>query len=444
MKKIAVIALLLFNVGVWAQEIKELTLKEAVNYALENKNEAKKARLEIEKSNYKIKEVRANALPNVSVSGGINYNPLLQETVLPGEIFGQPGRSINVAFGQKWNANATAVATQVLFNQTVFTGLKAARTTREFYILNNELTEEQVIEKVAKAYFQVYKTQQQLNNLESNLALTQKTVDVIKGLFDAGLAKKIDLDRVNVTLNNLKSARQQLVNAVEITQNALKFMIGMPMDSKVKLPENTFEPSVLFAEKLNKTEDRTEIKLMKKKLDLLDLQKKASQSEYYPSAALVATYGYLGQGKKMPLFHGKEDGVFWSDMATIGLKVNVPIFSGFSIKSKVQQNEIEIMEAEEDLKNTQLALEMSYKNAQTQMKNSLITIDTQKENVELAESVLTNTQNNYKYGLATLTDLLDSERALSDAKNNLNNAKLDYKLAEIEYLKAEGKLQSLK
>ena len=217
MKKIAVIALLLFNVGVWAQEIKELTLKEAVNYALENKNEAKKARLEIQKSNYKIKEVRANALPNVSVSGGINYNPLLQETVLPGEIFGQPGRSINVAFGQKWNANATAVATQVLFNQTVFTGLKAARTTREFYILNNELTEEQVIEKVAKAYFQVYKTQQQLNNLESNLALTQKTVDVIKGLFDAGLAKKIDLDRVNVTLNNLKSARQQLVNAVEIT-----------------------------------------------------------------------------------------------------------------------------------------------------------------------------------------------------------------------------------
>ena len=125
-------------------------------------------------------------------------------------------------------------------------------------------------------------------------------------------------------------------------------MIGMPMDSKVKLPENTFEPSVLFAEKLNKTEDRTEIKLMKKKLDLLDLQKKASQSEYYPSAALVATYGYLGQGKKMPLFHGEEDGVFWSDMATIGLKLNIPIFSGFSIKSKVQQNEIEIMEAEED------------------------------------------------------------------------------------------------
>ena len=57
--------------------------------------------------------------------------------------------------------------------------------------------------------------------------------------------------------------------------------------------------------------------------------------------------------------------------------------------------------------------------------------------------MLLNTQNNYQQGLASLTDLLDAERSLSDAKNNYTSALLNYKLAEIALLKAQGKLNSL-
>ena len=64
--------------------------------------------------------------------------------------------------------------------------------------------------------------------------------------------------------------------------------------------------------------------------------------------------------------------------------------------------------------------------------------------MKLAEEVLLNTQNNYQQGLASLNDLLESERALSDAKNAYTNALLDYKLAEIELLKAQGNLSKLK
>ncbi|AFL97355.1 hypothetical protein Ornrh_1170 [Ornithobacterium rhinotracheale DSM 15997] len=79
MKKLLILMCATASVWLGAQQQKTLTLKEAINYALENKSEAEKAALEIEKSEYKIKEVRANALPNVSVSGGLTYNPLLQE-----------------------------------------------------------------------------------------------------------------------------------------------------------------------------------------------------------------------------------------------------------------------------------------------------------------------------------------------------------------------------
>ena len=70
---------------------KELTLKDAIRYALENKADAEKARLEVTKSEYKIQEVRANALPSISASGGMVYNPKLQATYIDASTFAFPG-----------------------------------------------------------------------------------------------------------------------------------------------------------------------------------------------------------------------------------------------------------------------------------------------------------------------------------------------------------------
>ncbi len=442
MKKL-LMCFLLAGSFAFAQEAKVLTLQEAVSYALANKADAEKSRLDIEKGDAQIAEVRANALPQINISGGTTYNPLLQENVLPGEIFGLPGQSVKLAFGQEWTSNVNAQLTQVLFNQSVFTGLKAAKSTKEFYLLNHELTEEQIIEKVATAYYQVYQTEQMLENLQSNLELTEQTVDIVQGLYDNGLAKKIDFDRTRVALNNLTSNRQQLINAVQLSQNALKFMIGMPIDEAIALPEETFDPAFLPEMNNDFMENRTEIKLINKQLELLNWQKKATQAEYYPSASLVASYGWLGQGPEVPVWNGEDEGVFWGDMSSVGINIQIPIFNGFGTKARVKQDRIEIAQAEADLGETKLALQLAYHNALAQLENSLITIKNQIENVELAQEVFNDTQNNYSLGLASLNDMLDAERDLADSKNNLTNARLDYKLAEVELLKSQGKLRTL-
>jgi len=430
----------------YAQDARLLTLSDAITYALQSKSDATKAVLDIRKGDAKIAEVKASAFPELKIVSNTSYSPLLQKTVLPGEIFGLPGQSIEVAFGQKWTSTASAQLTQVLFNQSVFTGLKAAKSTKEFYILNKQLTDEQIIDKVATTYYQVYKSEQMLSNLDSNLDITQKTVTIIKGLYDAGLAKKIDYDRSVVALNNLKANKQQLINSRQISENTLKYIIGMPMDQEIVLPEDTFEPRILpeyDSNYHNTLDNRTELKVLNKQLELLNWQKKASIAEYYPSVTLTANYGWLGQGEKIPWWHGKNDNVYWSDMSTIGLNINIPVFNGFSTRSKIQQNQIDIEKAQADLEDSKLALDMAYKNSVSQLKNSQLAIDNQQDNVKLAQEVMENTQNNYKFGLATLNDILDAERDLSDAKNNLTTSRLDYKLAEIEYLKSQGKLKTL-
>ncbi len=448
MKKIITSALLCLSFMSFAQQ-KELTLKDAIRYALENKADAEKARLEVTKSEYKIQEVRANALPNISASGGMVYNPKLQATYIDASTFAFPGMSasnepIKMEMGQKWSANAEAKLTQVLFNQTVFMGLKAARTTREFYMLNQQLTENEIIEKVAQAYYQVYQTRQTLENIESNLALTEKTANVVKGLNQSGLSKKIDVDRTTVAVNNLKSARQQALNGVQLSENALKYMIGMPMNEVITLPKEGFEANYDLAFEKGNSNTRIELQVLEKQKQLLDLNTKVQRAALYPSLALQATYGYLSMGPKTPIIYGKKDKVYGADYSAITLGLKIPIFSGFGTRAKIRQAQIESQALEATLKDTRLAMDLAYENAHSRLTNNLLTIDSQKENVKLAEEVLLNTQNNYQQGLASLTDLLEAERSLSDAKNNYTNALLDYKLAEIQLLKSQGKLETMK
>ena len=443
MKKTILITLLTFTLSVSAQEVAQLSLKEAITFALENKSEAKKAKLDIENSEYKIQEVRSRALPQISANGSLNYNPILQTTVIDGENFGAPGTTIQAAFGQKWNSVAGISVSQALFDQSVFTGLKAARTTREFYQINADLTEEQVIERVANAYYQVYVQQQKLEVVENNLKNANKVKDIIKGQYDNGLARKIDLDRISVRVNNINSIKQQLINAISLQENALKFYMGMPVQNKIVIPKTAFE---VTPQDLNKTADvtnRTEYILLKKQEQLLNYQKKAYQASYYPTLSLSGSYNYIGQGPEMPLFAKPIDGVYWSDFASIGLSLRVPIFTGFGTKARVKQANTTIKSLQVDIDNTKLALDMAFENSKKQIENSLITIENQKDNVKLAQEVFANTNNNYTQGLASLTDLLDAENALVEAQNNYTTAILEYKLAEIQFIKSKGELKNL-
>lgn len=422
----------------WVSAQQQVSLQEAIKQALQNKAEAKKAALQIKKAEYKIDEAKAGALPQISATAGLTYNPIIQESLLE---FG--GEKIRAQFGQPWNSTASVQLQQAIFDQRVFTGLKAAKSTREFYVLNAQLTNEQIIENVASAYYQVFVQEENLKTVEASYANTEKVRNVIKSLVDNGLAKSIDLDRTNVQLTNIGSNKQTLINSVQLAKNALKFYMGVTIESDIELEEKTIEPKPeLVSGNLN-LDNRTEIKVLNKNRELLVFNKKATEAYLYPTVSLVANYGWGANGAKFPLTNGLKNGVLWSDYSAIGLNINIPIFTGGATKAKINQAEIDIQDLDLDIQNTQLSLNLDYKNAITNIENALINIESMKDNVGLAERVQKNTQSNYQYGLATLTEVLDAENALTQAKQNYANALLDYKQAEIKLIKAKGELNTL-
>lgn len=435
MKRFKILLSILF-VGVLyqskAQDI--VSLKDAVNYALQNKADAKRADLAIKKAEFQIDEARAGALPQVSGNGGIQYNPIIQEMALT-----SGGQTTVIKMGQPWNSTLGVTVNQNVFDQRVFTGLKAAKTTREFYQVNAQLTDEQIIEKVANAYYQVFVQEEKLKTIEISLDNTTKVKNVIKSLVDNGLAKQIDLDRIIVQLNNISSNRQQLVNAVNINKNSLKFYMGYPIEQDIDLAEESIQPNELLLEQTINVENRTEYKVLSKQKELLSFAKDAEKASLYPTVGISGNYGVQGFGENFP----GSKGFIWSDLASIGLNVKIPIFTGGSTKAKINQAEVDLLDIEEQINDTKLGLDLEYQNAKAQIENSLKTVEIQKENVSLAEKVLTNTQNNYQQGLANLTEILDSENALTDARNNYSNALLEYKIAEVALIKAKGDLKTL-
>lgn len=436
-----------FFKGAKAQEaVKELSLKEALQMALHANQTARKAKLDIENSIYQVDEVRSGALPQVNGNGNITYNPLLQQSALPGDLVGQPGKTLLVSFGQKWIATAGISLTQSLFDQSLFTGLKAAKGAQEYYELNGELAEEQVIELVATAYYNVLVQRQKIGVIDSTISNTRRSEAIIKGQFESGLGKQIDVDRIAVNIANLESQKLQLHNAVTIMENQLKYVTGMDIKQPIVLPAialSQVQPEALELQSALDINTRTEFQTLKKQEELLQYQKQAYKAEYYPSLSLSGNYNYQGMGNAFPVFKGTNQGVNWFDYSSVGASLKIPLFNGGATRSRIRQADVSLRKLKEDMAQTGLALNLSFENAKIQISNSIIILNNQQRNVELAQKVYHNTQNNYNQGLAYLTDLLQSENAVTEAQNNYSAALLDYKLAEIQLIKAQGKLKIL-
>lgn len=442
--KIRITKLLLVLLGIisipqFALAQQKITLGDALTFALQHNSKVRKARLDIDGGRYKVEEVRSQALPTLTGTSGLTYNAIIGQQVVD---FG--GQTQTLKFGQKWNSTAGIQLSQQLFNQQVFTGLQAARSSEEYYNLTAQYTEEQVIELVANNYYQVLVNRQQLNVLDNNIKNVKVIEKIISNQFSNGLAKKIDVDRIKVNLTNIQTQREQTVNAIIQLENQLKFAMGMQVTTPIILPDTEltevkelprFTDSIALS-------NRTEIKLLNNQDKLLWLQRKAYVAEYYPTLALTGNYTYSSQAGGFDFLNSNSTAIGFGSSA-IGLTLKVPIFNGFLTRAKIRQADVNIQKAKEDRVETTNALNLAYENAKIQLRNSLNTIEAQKKNAELAQEIYNSTQNNYNNGLASLTDLLDTETSLTQAQNSYTQALLNYKIAEIQLIKSNGNIKSL-
>src|SRR5690606_21719098 len=139
--------------------------------------------------------------------------------------------------GMQYSASVTASATQQLFNQSVLTGIKAAKVSEDFYNHNIARTEEEVIQSVATLFYQASSLDAQRKVLESTLEETRKNLKITTDRYEAGVARKLDVDRIKVAVTNLETQLRSVDDSYSNLINQLKLVAGLKVDAALELEE---------------------------------------------------------------------------------------------------------------------------------------------------------------------------------------------------------------
>ncbi len=420
----------------------KLSLKECIEYALKNSHDVKIADFEFEGAENQIKEIRGTGLPQISAFATFDNNLKLPTQVLPGEILGEPGTTMPVQFGTNFSSTGGIEATQLIFDQSYFVGLQATKSSREYYALNQLKTDEDVIYQVAVNYYNALYIQEQLTIINDNLEKLDQLLSIMKVRVDNDLVRSVDYNRVKVNKTNLETQKKSLITSFESQVSRLKYLIGKPMEENISLdntPISTFKEEEVLRNNNLEIEERIEIQILNKQLELNELNQKNIQSGYYPSLMLYGRYYFQGQRNSFADMFSKK----WFNAAVIGLKLNIPIFDGFQKKYKVAQSKIDQSILTENIYKTESYISLEQQTASSQLINSLESLEAQEENMALAEKVYDQVSSLYKEGVSQLSDLLDAETSLREARTGYNTEVIKIKQAELDLIKAKGHLGSI-
>lgn len=447
--KRSVFTVLVFFLGVsaiQAQEVAQLTLSEAVQYAIENNYTTKNARLETLISKATVKETTAQGLPQINGSFNLDYNPKIPVVFLPNEPpFGDPSIPSDVLparFGVSYSSGLGVTVSQMIFDGSFFIGLRAAKTLTQLTDFDLVKAENDVVENVKKAYYGVLVNQERIRLAESNLSRIDSLLKETKALNEAGFTERIEVSRIQVQRNNTYSQVERSRTAWEISKELLKIQMGMPLSVDIVITETLKElnPREALLELLaEEGGDRIELDQLNTQIELQRYDLKYNTSQYMPTIDFNGNIRRSGAGNQLNTVFDRQK---WFGSSLIGVSMNIPIFDGLSKSARIQKNRYTIHQ----LENQRFYLKDNFQNeifsAKASLKNDLNILDVQLENLELAQEVFDIARIKYQEGVGSNLEVIDADGALTEAEINYLAALYDGLISKVNLEKALGLLKA--
>lgn len=444
-----------------AQKAYQLTAKQAVDLALRQVNEIKNLQIDKKLQIAQNREITGQAYPQVTGNVGVNHYFSIPVTFLPDFIspavydvlvkegVNGSGGPINkptgapelfpARFGVPWQASAGFTIQQLLFQPDVFVGLQARSTSLEYADYNIRVMEDSIRSNVYRAYYSVLIAQKRRDLLALNVGRIEKLLHDQTEMYKNGFAERLDLDKTQVSLNNLKTALSQTDNLVILGYAALKFSTGLEQKDSLQLID-TLSIDQVKADLLEQPfnyEDRNEIRLLGtvKRLQQLDI--KRNKLGRIPTIAASWNYSENAQRQKFNFFSTNEK---WFKTSVVGINMSVPIFSGFQRNRKIEQAQLTLKKTENNIENLKRAIDLQQVSTLQGLKNALSNLDVQSRNLELAERVYNSTKLKFEQGLGSSFEILQAETSFEESQSNYFQAMYEAVVARIGYLRSLGKL----
>lgn len=417
----------------------KFTLKQCIDYSLTNHLSNQVYQNNIEIANQQGREALASYLPQIAGSTTFDYNIKRQTSIIPANTFGPGTPERQVQFGQPFLTTPVVQLDQVIYDQALLYGIKANTPNKEISALTLKQNQETLIYTTTAAYVEAVIYSEKIRILSTNEGKYKELLNIKQLQYEKGVATQLEYKRILVVYKNIVAEKTLAETNRELALNKLKDAMGMTLQEMLTINDSLnytrLVPDVEKAE-FDVTRLYTyRINAQKIRLQEIDVQRK--KSVFIPTLSGYARYGAQSYGATFETAFDR-----WFDFSTLGLRLNVPIFSGFRRDAQLKQSQLTLLNAKQNFIINNNTLQLQYLNANTQLQKSYNDVSNNKENLDLADEVFEITNLQYQKGIGTLTELLNAEYSLKEAQNNYINSILNLLASTLNNERAKGTLIS--
>ena len=416
-----------------------MSLKECLTVGIENNLSLKSSRNQETKGKHNISENRARLLPQINFVAGFNDNFTPPVSVTDGTAY---GKQYNVTKTLQYNSSASLQLQMPLYSQTALTAVEIAKTLDNINQLSYEKAREDIIMQIAKLYYLIQNTTEQITIISDNLKRFEELRNFTQAFYDNQMALGVDLKRINV---RIESTDVSLANAKAMLReqyNMLKYALDYPADEDIQVEVKRVD-DIEMASQTGLNTNLYELQLMRTQEKLSEQQVKLAKDAYLPTLALTGNFTFTAYTDKFKNWFHSGESNHWYDSNGLGISLRVPVFDGFEKRSKIRKAKIDADNARIAYENTLKNLQTQYSNAINDQLNNERNYRKQRDNYRLAEDIYKVTMDRYREGVTSMVEVLQDEMSMSEAQNNYLTAHYNYEVSNLSVLKLTGNLNSL-
>jgi len=414
---------------IYAQTTQKINLQQAIDLSIKNSNNLKIADSKVLVASADVQEAKDRKLPNASVSASYLRLSSANVDLKSAQNNNRPSPKVNQAVYGIAN-----VAMPLYAGGRIKYGIESAEYLEKAAKLNVENDKEAVVYNTIQAYTNLYKSSKSVAVIKENLNASVQRDSLFSRLEQNGILARNDLLKAQLTTSNIELSLLDAQNNFTIANINMTLLLGLPENTLIEVDSsfvNVTQQLKPFMEMENMAlQNRKDVQAIAFQKKAAAVGVKVAKAEAYPTIALTGVYIAADIPKLITV----------TNAINIGLGVQYNIASLWKNNTKLTQaraKEVQL-NATESLLNDGIKLQLNrdYQNYLFAQKK----IDVYEKSIVQATENYRITKNKYDNNLVTITDLLEADVSLLQAKLNVTVAKADAALAYNKILSTTGTL----
>ena len=412
-----------------AQNNAVMDLRQIYQAALAQDATIRASRAAADAGRERLPQARAGLMPSVSASVGRNNNNL--DTTTP-NILGIPTTTND----QYFSDNKTLQLRQPLVNMQRWLQFEQAKFVVDEVEATLDRDLQNLVVRVSGTYFEALMTDEQLELVLAQKSTYTAMLDAAKKGLAAGSGTRTDIDDAQARLDMAVAQELEARQNQDLTRRQLQMLVNAPVGAVAKLNVSALklegpQPANLETWTTKAEQNSPEIKALQARLEAARKEVRKAQAGHLPTLDAVAQWSNSGSENTTRINSRFEN-------KTLGLQLNVPIFSGGYVNSTIRQAVAEQTRAEESLEALRRDLGVRVHKEYRGVSEGVMRVRALEQAARSADLMLKSTQMSMKAGSRTQLDVLNAQQQYTMSLRDLAQARYIYLLSKIKLASLAG------